>query len=71
MSTDERKEKLEDLDKKQNELIAMMTELKDSYGEEPESGLLLQNLRNAGDQILKLRLRFAVGKEVQPAADPA
>jgi len=61
MSTDERQVKLDDLEKKQNELSQLRIEIKDKYGEEPESGLLLSNLNNAGDQVLKLRQRFAVG----------
>ena len=61
MSTDERQVKLDDLQVKQDQLISLMTDIKDKYSEEIECGLLLSNLRNASDQILKLRLKYAEG----------
>lgn len=66
MSNPERHKKLEYLEKKQNELIRTIVELKDLYGEEPESNLLLSNIKNASDQILKIRLRIAME---QPAEE--
>lgn len=62
ISNGDRHTKLEDLEVKQNQIIDLITEFKDNYGEEPESGLLLPNLRNASDQILKLRLKYASGE---------
>lgn len=59
---DDLKTKLDFLEKKQNELINDIITFRDQYVDEPEISLLIQNLRNASDQVLKLRLRLAGGE---------
>jgi len=65
MCSEEKKNKLEDLQIKQEELIAMLVDVKETYGNEPESALLIQNISNASDQVHKMTLRFAAGSVVE------
>jgi hypothetical protein len=62
MSKDEVNEKMRDLNEIQDELIALLSKVKDNYGEEPESKLFMQNLKGASDQVHKIRIRFASGE---------
>jgi hypothetical protein len=60
-----RQDRLDDLEKKQAEVIELLTWFRDNYSDRSQYGLLLNNFKGASDQIHKIRVAIAEGEEVE------